>query len=84
MFAVPPEPPLVLNRWGRQLNGTVLGPMEEGDDIMLTCRVVGGKCFMLALYLKFNTFFITGFKIVISIITDLVRFHVMNFLYKSE
>lgn len=42
-FLVPPEYPLVLNRWGRQLNGTVLGPMEEGDDIMLTCRVVGGK-----------------------------------------
>lgn len=41
--AVPPEHPLVLNRWGRQLNGTILGPMEEGDDIMLTCRVVGGK-----------------------------------------
>lgn len=42
-FPVPPEYPLVLNRWGRQLNGTILGPMEEGDDIMLTCRVVGGK-----------------------------------------
>lgn len=40
---VPPEYPLVLNRWGHQLNGTVLGPMEEGDDIVLTCRVTGGK-----------------------------------------
>ncbi|XP_037038777.1 hemicentin-1 isoform X2 [Bradysia coprophila] len=40
---IPPEHPLVLNRWGRQLNGTILGPMEEGDDIMLTCRVVGGR-----------------------------------------
>lgn len=41
--SVPPEYPLVLNRWGHQLNGTVLGPMEEGDDIVLTCRVTGGK-----------------------------------------
>lgn len=40
---VPPEYPLVLNRWGHQLNGTILGPMEEGDDIVLTCRVTGGK-----------------------------------------
>lgn len=40
---VPPEYPLVLNRWGHQLNGTMLGPMEEGDDIVLTCRVTGGK-----------------------------------------
>lgn len=42
-LTVPPEYPLVLNRWGLQLNGTTLGPMEEGDDIQLTCRVVGGK-----------------------------------------
>lgn len=34
---------MVLNRYGRLLNGTILGPMEEGDDIMLTCRVIGGK-----------------------------------------
>ena len=38
-----PEHPVVLNRWGRQLNGTLLGPKEEGDDILLTCRVIGGK-----------------------------------------
>lgn len=24
-----PEYPVVLNRWGRQLNGTTLGPKEE-------------------------------------------------------
>ncbi|XP_026480006.1 hemicentin-1-like [Ctenocephalides felis] len=40
---VPPEIPAVLDRWGRQLNGTQLGPHEEGDDVMLTCRVVGGR-----------------------------------------
>ncbi|XP_031617439.1 nephrin-like isoform X2 [Contarinia nasturtii] len=40
---IPPEYPLVLNRWGHQLNGTILGPMEEGDDIVLTCRVTGGR-----------------------------------------
>ncbi|CAO1368871.1 unnamed protein product [Diamesa hyperborea] len=38
-----PEHPVVLNRWGRQLNGTLLGPKEEGDDILLTCRVIGGR-----------------------------------------
>ncbi|CRL01064.1 CLUMA_CG014257, isoform A [Clunio marinus] len=38
-----PEYPVVLNRRGRPLNGTVLGPKEEGDDVLLTCRVVGGR-----------------------------------------
>ncbi|KAG5676002.1 hypothetical protein PVAND_005857 [Polypedilum vanderplanki] len=38
-----PEYPVILNRWGRQLNGTILGPKEEGDDVLLTCRVVGGR-----------------------------------------
>nr|XP_029724977.1 neural cell adhesion molecule 1-B-like [Aedes albopictus] len=38
-----PEHPIVLNQWGQQLNSSVLGPKEEGDDIMLTCRVVGGR-----------------------------------------
>lgn len=28
-FPVLPEYPVVLNRWGRQLNGTTLGPKEE-------------------------------------------------------
>ncbi|XP_034239115.1 neural cell adhesion molecule 2-like [Thrips palmi] len=39
---VPPEPPAVLDQRGRQLNSTV-GPHREGDNISLTCRVVGGK-----------------------------------------
>ncbi|KAK9884228.1 hypothetical protein WA026_005177 [Henosepilachna vigintioctopunctata] len=38
---VPPEQPTILDKWGRQLNGTV-GPHEVGDDIILTCRTVGG------------------------------------------
>ncbi|ALC39700.1 CG42313 [Drosophila busckii] len=38
-----PEQPLILDRWGRQLNGTQLGPKQEGDDIVITCRVVGGR-----------------------------------------
>jgi len=38
-----PEQPIILDRWGRQLNGTQLGPKQEGDDIVITCRVVGGK-----------------------------------------
>ncbi|XP_047105067.1 neural cell adhesion molecule 2-like [Schistocerca piceifrons] len=37
-----PEAPQVLDRLGRRLNAT-LGPLLEGDDIVLTCRVVGGK-----------------------------------------
>uniref|UniRef100_A0AAG5DBX0 Ig-like domain-containing protein n=1 Tax=Anopheles atroparvus TaxID=41427 RepID=A0AAG5DBX0_ANOAO len=38
-----PEQPVVLDRWGRHLNGTKLGPKEEGDDVVITCRVSGGK-----------------------------------------
>lgn len=38
---MPPEQPTILDKWGRQLNGTV-GPHEEGDEITLTCRTVGG------------------------------------------
>ncbi|CAG9863888.1 unnamed protein product [Phyllotreta striolata] len=38
---VPPEPPTVLDKWGRHLNKTI-GPYNEGDDITLTCRTVGG------------------------------------------
>lgn len=40
-FAVPPEQPTILDRWGRHLNGTI-GPHEEGEDVTLTCRTVGG------------------------------------------
>ena len=42
-FSVLPEPPIILDRWGRIINRTTVGPMEEGDEIILTCRVVGGK-----------------------------------------
>ncbi|XP_046811619.1 uncharacterized protein LOC111684770 [Lucilia cuprina] len=42
-----PEQPIILDRWGRQLNGTKLGPKQEGDDIVITCRVVGGKFLQL-------------------------------------
>ncbi|XP_017493193.1 PREDICTED: neural cell adhesion molecule 1-A isoform X2 [Rhagoletis zephyria] len=38
-----PEQPIILDRWGRQLNGSLLGPKQEGDDIVITCRVVGGR-----------------------------------------
>ncbi|KAJ3649505.1 hypothetical protein Zmor_021245 [Zophobas morio] len=41
IYLFPPEQPTILDKWGRQLNGTV-GPHEEGDDITLTCRTVGG------------------------------------------
>lgn len=42
-FTVLPEQPVVLDRWGRQLNSTKIGPTQEGEDIILSCRVVGGK-----------------------------------------
>jgi hypothetical protein len=41
-FSVLPENPLILDRWGRTINNTVIGPMEEGDDVILSCRVIGG------------------------------------------
>ncbi|XP_055592434.1 nephrin-like [Uranotaenia lowii] len=40
---IPPEAPVILDRWGRVINSTIIGPKEEGDDILLTCRVVGGR-----------------------------------------
>uniref|UniRef100_A0A1S4GYP1 Ig-like domain-containing protein n=1 Tax=Anopheles gambiae TaxID=7165 RepID=A0A1S4GYP1_ANOGA len=40
---IPPSQPVVLDRWGRVINSTIIGPKEEGDDILLTCRVVGGR-----------------------------------------
>ncbi|XP_023711739.1 nephrin isoform X2 [Cryptotermes secundus] len=39
---VPPALPTIIDHWGRQLNATV-GPHNEGDDVILTCRVIGGK-----------------------------------------
>ncbi|CAO1381292.1 unnamed protein product [Diamesa tonsa] len=42
-YTVLPEPPIILDRWGRIINRTTVGPMEEGDEIILTCRVVGGR-----------------------------------------
>ncbi|XP_049768069.1 hemicentin-2-like [Schistocerca cancellata] len=37
-----PERPQLLDRWGRSL-GSTLGPLLEGDPLILTCRVQGGK-----------------------------------------
>lgn len=42
LLVVPPEKPTLYDRWGRQLNKSV-GPHDEGDDVQLTCRVIGGK-----------------------------------------
>lgn len=38
-----PESPIILDRWGRVINNTVIGPLEEGDDVILSCRVIGGS-----------------------------------------
>lgn len=47
--SVPPEKPVVFDRWGRQVNLTV-GPLAEGDDLALICRVIGGKSYKLLLF----------------------------------
>lgn len=51
-ISVPPEDPIVLDGWGRALNSTTIGPKEEGDDVTLTCRVIGG------MFYKFKFFVI--------------------------
>ena len=40
--SVLPEAPIVLDRWGREINGTVLGPLEQDDSLIITCRTIGG------------------------------------------
>jgi len=40
--AVPPEKPEILDRYGQPLNDT-LGPLSEGEDVVISCRVIGGK-----------------------------------------
>ena len=52
IFAVPPEYPALFDKWGRQLNGTV-GPLDEGDEVQLTCRVIGGNDIPLCLLLVY-------------------------------
>ncbi|XP_050526353.1 nephrin isoform X2 [Daktulosphaira vitifoliae] len=39
---VPPEHPVIFDKWGRQFNHTI-GPLNEHDDVALICRVTGGK-----------------------------------------
>ncbi|XP_077293751.1 neural cell adhesion molecule 2-like [Arctopsyche grandis] len=40
---VPPGIPLVIDRSTGALNSSSLGPKEEGDDLLLTCTVQGGR-----------------------------------------
>lgn len=42
IFIVPPERPMIVDSRG-PLNGTQIGPMLEGDNLVLNCRVLGGK-----------------------------------------
>lgn len=42
IFSVPPERPTIVDSRG-SLNGTQIGPMLEGDNLVLNCRVSGGK-----------------------------------------
>lgn len=46
LFPVPPHQILVYDASGRDVSGTV-GPLYEGDSLVLSCEVRGGK----------NTFF---------------------------
>ncbi|XP_050440187.1 kin of IRRE-like protein 3 isoform X2 [Adelges cooleyi] len=39
---VPPEHPVVFDKWGRQLNHTI-GPLDEHDHVALICHVTGGN-----------------------------------------
>ncbi|XP_065338452.1 nephrin-like isoform X2 [Cloeon dipterum] len=41
-ITVPPEKPVIFDSKNRQLNYT-LGPLREGEDVVLTCRVKGGR-----------------------------------------
>lgn len=43
---VPPHQLLVYDNSGRDVSG-VVGPMEEGSDLILTCEVRGGKSILL-------------------------------------
>lgn len=49
---VPPGAPFVVDRSIGTLNSSVLGPKEEGDDLLLTCTVQGGE-FSNVLYENF-------------------------------
>lgn len=52
---MPPHQLLVYDNSGRDVSG-VVGPMEEGSDLILTCEVRGGKCILFLnkfLYIKF-------------------------------
>lgn len=42
-IAVPPHQILVYDASGRDVAGAV-GPLQEGDNLVLTCEVRGGKC----------------------------------------
>lgn len=46
IFIVPPERPMIVDSRG-PLNGTQIGPMLEGDNLVLNCRVLGGKSLIL-------------------------------------
>ncbi len=42
MISVPPEPP-VITVGGRQVEGSVIGPFDEGDAASVTCATNTGK-----------------------------------------
>lgn len=43
-FAVKPDSVVISKEDDTELkNGTILGPLTEGDEVLLTCKAVGGK-----------------------------------------
>lgn len=58
-FSVPPHQLLLYDKMGRDVSG-VVGPLEEGSDLVLTCEVRGGTCYNEILLI---TYFLQYFKI---------------------
>lgn len=42
-ITVPPHQLLIYQNSGRDVNTSVVGPLTEGSDLVLTCEVRGGK-----------------------------------------
>ena len=42
LIAVPPEKPVIMDLTGREV-GRRLGPYKEGESVVVTCSVLGGR-----------------------------------------
>ena len=48
-FSVPPGQPQIYNADGSAAK-KVIGPFSEGQSVMLSCEVSGGKCYFSSLF----------------------------------